>query len=1049
MTKSLQKDFRREVKSSFARFLSILLIVALGTAFFSGIKAATPVMKSSADKTYDSENMMDICIQGTLGMTGKDIVELLKIAGVKDAEGAYSGDFLCSGTDSEIVTSVLSLTDRINLVKVTEGRYPEKYNECIADKLFLEKTGYQIGDTVKLSMGTDDELSDTLATDEFTIVGVGTTSYYLSDDRGTTSIGNGTVDAFLVIPKEAFTLTAFTKIFVTVNGAAELNCFSGKYSRLVDSVVSNINTIAETRCNVRYDEFKNESGDLIDKAEARFDERKQKAMAQLESAYQQLSDAQAELDTAQAEINSRRQEIDDAQALLDLQEGSLDENRQKVEQAKTTLASLRVQYNTTSRQLEQVSGTIANMEEELRKNAGSMTTEEYADAAFQVYSYKAMAQLYQGQLATLKSGIEQAEIQINNAEQILNGSPEAIAEAREKLAQGDEAVREAQNTVSDKQEQLDAATEEYNLSKDELVAEFDSAQAKLDKYKEKIATTEVPVWYVTDREAVASYASFESDAKGINAVGTVFPIIFFLVAALVSLTTMTRMVEERRTQIGTFKALGYSKKSIAAKYVLYAFLATVIGGIIGVVLGELLIPGLVLRTYKIMYVNLTKTASFVNIPYALTAVVIAVLCTTGAALFACRRSLKESPAALMRPEAPRTGKKIFLEKFKGFWIRLNFSQKAALRNLMRYKKRLYMTLFGVAGCMALLLVGFGIRDSVSSMTRNQFNKIWNYQGTVTVDESLTRTERRHLLSEVQSIDGVDDYLQTFRTLTYVDANEKEENAYILVPQNVDYLSEYITIQTRLGHKQISLSDDGVIITEKLAKMLGVKEGDTVSFKTEKDGSSTAEIKILGVAENYLYHYVYMTPTAYKNLFGDSAALNTLLLRSSAQDNGEFSKQLLQTDGITSVTMNTDTQTQVDEAMGNLNIIVALMIVSAGLLAIVVLYNLNNINITERRRELATLKVLGFYDGELERYVFRENIILTVVGMLLGIIIGVILHFFVMRSVETDTMMFGRQIKWYSYIFSIVLTAAFSILVNVLMSFKLRKIDMIESLKSTE
>ncbi len=1049
MTKSLQKDFRREVKGSFARFLSILLIVALGTAFFSGIKAATPAMKSSADKTYDSENMMDICIQGTLGMTGKDIVELLKIAGIKDAEGAYSGDFLCSGTDSEIVTTVLSLTDRINLVKVTEGRYPEKYNECIADKLFLEKTGYQIGDTVKLSMGTDDELSDTLATDEFTIVGVGTTSYYLSDDRGTTSIGNGTIDAFLVIPKEAFTLTAFTKIFVTVNGAAELNCFSGKYSRLVDSVVSNINTIAETRCNVRYDEFKNESGDLIDKAEARFEEKKQKAMAQLESAYQQLSDAQTELNTAQAEIDSRRQEIDDAQALLDLQEGSLDENKQKIEEAKTTLATLRTQYNTTSAQLEQVSGTIANMEEELRKNAGSMTTEEYADAAFQVYSYKAMAQLYQGQLATLKSGIEQAEVQIANAEQILNGSPEAIAEAREKLAQGDEAVREAQNTVSDKQEQLDAATEEYNLSKDELVAEFDSAQAKLDKYKEKIENTAVPVWYVTDREAVSSYASFESDAKGINAVGTVFPIIFFLVAALVSLTTMARMVEERRTQIGTFKALGYSKKSIVAKYVLYAFLATLIGGVVGAVLGELLIPGLVLRTYKIMYVNLTKTASFVNIPYAVISVAIAVLCTTGAAVFACRRSLKESPAALMRPEAPKTGKKIFLEKFKGFWIRLNFSQKAALRNLMRYKKRLYMTLFGVAGCMALLLVGFGIRDSVSSMTKNQFNKIWNYQGTVTVDESLTRTERRHLLSEVQGVEGVNDYLQTYRTLTYVNANDSQQNAYILVPQNVDYLSDYITIRTRLGHKQISISDDGVIITEKLAKMLGVKEGDTVSFKTEKDGTSTAEVKILGVAENYLYHYVYMTPTAYKNLFGDSAALNTLLLRSSAQDNSEFSKQLLQIDGITSVTMNTDTQKQVDEAMGNLNIIVALMIISAGLLAMVVLYNLNNINITERRRELATLKVLGFYDGELERYVFRENIILTVVGMILGIIIGVVLHFFVMRSVETDTMMFARQIKWYSYIFSIVLTVAFSILVNVLMSFKLRKIDMIESLKSTE
>lgn len=1049
MTKSLIKDFRREVKNSFTRFLSILLIVILGTAFFSGIKSSAPMMKASADKTYDSENMMDICVQGTLGMTGKDIAEILKIAGVKDAEGAYSGDFLCSAPENEVVTSVLSLTDRINLVKVTQGRFPEKYNECIADSLFLEKTGYQIGDTIKLTMGTDDEIEDTLATDEFTIVGVGSTSYYLSDDRGTASIGDGTVDAFLIIPKEAFTLSCYTKVFVVADGAAELNCFSNKYSSLVERISANIETIAENRCNIRYEEFKNEAGTLIDKAETRFEAKKQKVMTQLEAAYEQLSEAQAELNTAQAEIDSRRQEISDAQELLDLQEGSLDENKAKVEEAKKTLASLKVQYNTTSAQLEQVNATISNMEETLRQNASSMTTDEYADAAFQVYSYKAMAQLYQGQLATLKSGIEQAEIQIANAEEVLNGSPEAIASAREKLASGDEAVREAQNLVSDKQEQLDAATQEYELSKEEVVSEFDSAQAKLEKYKEKIATTQVPQWYVTDRQAISSYASFENDAKGISAIGTVFPILFFLVAALVSLTTMTRMVEEHRTQIGTLKALGYSKKSIIAKYLLYAFTATLAGSIIGVVLGEALIPDLVVETYRIMYVNLTKTASSVNIPYAVISIVIAVLCTTGAAGFACYRSLKENPASLMRPEAPKSGKKIFLEKFEAFWIRLNFSQKAALRNLFRYKKRLFMTLFGVTGCMALLLVGFGIHDSVSSMTENQFNGIWNYQGTVTVDESLTRTERRHVLSEVQEIEGVDDYLQTFRTLTFVDYGENEENAYILVPQNVDFLSEYITLETRTGHKEVQINDEGVIITEKLAKMLGVKEGDSISFKSEKDGDSTAEIKILGVVENYIYHYVYMTPSAYKTLFGNSASLNTLLLRSSAADNTEFSKQLLSIDGITSVTMNTDTQTQVDETMGNLIIIVALMIVSAGLLALVVLYNLNNINITERRRELATLKVLGFYDNELESYVFRENIILTVVGMILGIILGAVLHFFIMQSVETDTMMFGREIKWYSYLASIILTCGFSLLVNYLMSFKLRKIDMIESLKSTE
>ena len=470
---------------------------------------------------------------------------------------------------------------------------------------------------------------------------------------------------------------------------------------------------------------------------------------------------------------------------------------------------------------------------------------------------------------------------------------------------------------------------------------------------------------------------------------------------------------------------------------------------IGVGLGESIIPSIVIDTYRIMYVNLTKTVVPFNLFYAVIATVIAVVCTTGAAYLAGKRNLKQSPASLMRPEAPTTGKRVWLEKHKFFWMRLNFAQRAAFRNMFRYKKRLFMTLFGVAGCMALLLVGFGIRDSVASMTDRQFNQIWNYQGTVTVNEGLTRTERRHVLAELQTLSGVADYMQTYRTPSVAVKGEKEENAYILVPQTTEFINDYISLRSRITKEEYNLDDNGVIITEKLAKLLGVGAGDTISFKSDENSPLTSEITVSAVVENYLYHYIYMTPSVYNMLFGHAASLNTILLRSNAEDDGEFAKKILQIDGVTSVTMNSITQQQVDENMDNLKIIVALMIISAALLVFVVLYNLNNINITERKRELATLKVIGFYKDELERYVYRENSILTFMGIVLGIVIGVVLHIFVMHSVETDTTMFGIQIKWYSFLISILLTSVFSAIVNILMSVKLRKIDMVEALKSIE
>ncbi len=1049
MTKSMKKDFRREVRYSLTRFLSIMLIVVLGVAFFAGIKSTPPAMRASADATYDSENFMDIMVQGTLGVTSKDIYEISKIENIKDAEGGYFADFLCRSEEAEIITSVLSLTDRINLVKVTEGRFPEKYDECIADSKFLEKTGYSVGDEITLYTGDGSQLSDTLATNKFKIVGVGSTAYYLSTDRGTTDIGSGIVDAFLIIPKEAFTQSTFSRIFVKVDGTNDLNCFSLRYKNLIKSVIKNIETIAQTRCDVRYSEFRSEAISLISQAEIRFESQKQRAIAQYETAYEELASAQSALDTAQLEIDSKKQEIEDAQDLLDMQETSLPERKEQIKEAKKTLVDLTAQYNTTSQQLNQANAVVEKMEEELRRSASKMSAAEYAEAAYTIYSWKATGQLYQTQLDGLKIAIDQANKRVESAEQILNGSPEAIAEARQKLAEGEEELKKVQRTVTERQEKLNDAKEEYELSKEDMAQELNDAEAKLNSYKEKIENTPIPKWYVTGREAVGTYASFENDAQGISAIGTVFPIIFFLVAALVSLTTMTRMVEEQRMQIGTLKSMGYSKRAITGKYILYAFLATIIGAVIGVAVGESVIPSIVIDTYKTVYVNLTKTVVPFNAVYALVATVIAVVCTMGAAYLAVRRNLRQSPASLMRPDAPVTGRRVLLEKVKFFWIRLNFAQRAALRNMFRYKKRMFMTLFGVAGCMALLLVGFGIRDSVASMTDRQFNQIWNYQGTVTVNEGLSRTERRHVLSELQALAGVADYLQTYRTPSIAVKGEGEENAYILVPQSTEFMNDYIALRNRVTKEEFVLDDNGVIITEKLAKLLGVGAGDTISFKSDENSQTTPEITVSAVVENYLYHYIYMTPAAYNNLFGHAASLNTILLKSNAENDEEFAKKILKIDGVTSVTMNSVTQNQVDENLDNLKIIVALMIVSAALLVFVVLYNLNNINITERKRELATLKVLGFYKDELERYVYRENSILTFFGIIIGIAIGIVLHFFVMHSVETDTTMFGIQIKWYSFLISILLTAVFSAIVNILMSFKLKRIDMVESLKSNE
>ena len=1051
MTKGLRKDFRREVKHSFSRFLSILLISALGVAFFAGIRSASPAMLASADATFDSDNLADIRVIGTLGLTDNDVAALLSLEGVQAAEGIYTGDFLCETENNTVVAKVTSMTNQVSLVKVKEGRYPEKYNECIADREFLAASGFQIGDTVRLKTGTEAKISDTLADDEFTIVGVGETSYYLNSERGTAAIGDGTADGLLVIPKEAFTAEVYSEIHVTMMGTAQMNCFSKAYDKVLAAVKANIETVESARCEARLAEFRADADKKLNQAKYEFQEKKDKALSDLGDAYQTLLTKEAELENGQLQIEQQRQQIEELRALFDSGDQSVENGKEQIAEARATIDDLERQKKAIEDQIAADEAKIAQMQKDLQADAPYISEEEYYQRSMEIIRATATVEYYKNQLPAIEKSIADVNERVTTAEQFIADYPAAAAAARVKIAEGEAKLEEAEKEIQDGEIALERAKEDYALAAEDTEAEINAAQEKLDKSEDEINNVKLPKWHVLDRTSIQSYATYKNDAQSIAAIGTVFPIIFFLVAALVSLTTMTRMVEEERTQIGTLKALGYKKSAITAKFVWYALLSTLLGSVVGVVLGESLLPIVIIRTYRTVYMHLTQTVVQPHILNAVAATVLALLATVGGAVAASARVLSENPAALMRPEAPKIGKRTFVEDIDFIWMRLNFAQKAACRNLFRYKKRLFMTILGVAGCMALLLAGFGIRDSVEMLPEKQFNRVFSYQGTVGADTSLSRAERRQLLSKVASVEGVTEYLQTKSIVTYAETEKGDTSAYLIVPQDTVKLGEYVHLrEARFPHDDVALTDDGILITEKFAKALGVSAGDMITIKEDETAEPVGDVRVAGVVENYLSSYIYMTPNIYKALYGETASLNAALIKvDPSADTNAVAEDLLDINGVTSVSMNATTQAQVNSMLGNLNVIIAVMILAAGLLAFIVLYNLNNINITERRRELATLKVLGFYPGELAAYVYRENVILTLFGTVLGMGLGFVLHWFVMQTVETETVMFGAEMRFTSYLFAILLTIVFAVLVNALMYFRMKKIDMIESLKSVE
>ena len=521
-------------------------------------------------------------------------------------------------------------------------------------------------------------------------------------------------------------------------------------------------------------------------------------------------------------------------------------------------------------------------------------------------------------------------------------------------------------------------------------------------------------------------------------------------AALVSLTTMTRMVEDERTQIGTMKALGYERSSIAAKYLLYALSASLFGSLLGIFAGGKILPYVIMAAYGILYSNLPVMLIPIQWDLAFYASLIAIFCTVLATLIACYRELLSTPAALMRPAAPKQGKRVFLENISFLWKRLNFSWKATVRNLLRYKKRFFMTIFGIGGCMALLMVGFGLRDSIQEIVNKQYTTVWTYDASVNLDEDSV-SDNPDFDQELNGFDGITESLYVYQTSLDVSGQDTAtRSAYIFVPEDVEKAKDFVKLQERVGGKKLEMDGEGAVISEKLAKLLNLSVGDEIILKESE--TRQYSVTVAAITENYLYHYVFLTPEVYEQVYGKAPVFNQVFLKmgdTSAEKEESLGQQLLEKEEVTSVSFVSSLQSKVADMMSSMDLVIWVLIISAGLLAFVVLYNLNNINITERQREMATLKVLGFYDKEVADYVYRENVLLTLIGTLAGVFMGMALHQFVIRTCEIDMLMFGRSIRFLSYVFSIVLTFFFSAVVNFTMYYKLKKIDMIESLKSVE
>lgn len=1066
MKSMMKRNTFREIKKSFGRYFAILAIIALGVAFFSGLKITQSVMVHSADVYLKDLQFYDYRLVSTLGFTEENVEALAEKEDVRAAEGAISAEVLYKDAgENERVIKMHSITEKVNKLKLVAGEMPQSADECVVDSVLFSEDA--IGSKLVLSENNTTDDLDKFAYKEYTITGLVQSPCYIQFERGNTSIGNGRISGFAYILKDGLAVDYDTEIYIKFD--EDYDIYSDEYDSYMDAKEADWEAYTKEQADIRYEKIVKDAQDELDEKKEELEEKRAEAEAELESAKQQLTDGETEISdgknqiaSAKTELSAKASELQSGKDALSSKAAELESASQQISGQESALAAKKAEYeqglnaylaakqqvtdqrNSLEAAKAQLMENTPGYEEMLAQIEAGLT--EVAGAEAELNAKNAELEAAAGQLSS-------AESQLAAAKQQIEDGKNALAAAEAELTDGENQLAAAKEQIEEKEDQLEAAETEladgllqYQEKQSEFDEQMQDADDQIADAQSKIDEIEKPETYVLDRNTNVGYVCLKNDSGVVKGIANVFPVFFFLVAALICMTTMNRMVEEQRTQIGVLKALGFSEGKIMGKYLFYSGSAAISGTLIGYVLGIHFFPLVIITAYGIVY-KMGGIYYVSDLPLALVSLTVAVFCSVGTTWLSCHKELKEVAADLMRPKAPKAGKRVFLEHVPFIWKRLKFLQKVSVRNIVRYKKRFFMMVIGISGCTALLVMGFGVRDSVVAVADQQYEEIQLYDIGVTLKAGKMPGEAdlKSLDSALEKENAAGMYAME-KTIDLV-TDKGTKSIHMVAVENPDEVGDFISLHTKKQEPIAYPKEGEAVLSKKVAETYAVKKGDTILLRDSDNNEM--HLKVTGICENHIYNYVYIAPESYEKQIGDVVFKNVYVRLPDASDIHEVSAVLMKADGVTAVTVNSDMLSRISQMMSCMNYIVIIIIICAGALAFIVLYNLNNINITERVREIATIKVLGFYPKETASYVFRENMVLTAIGCGLGLILGKWFHRFVMGEIQIDMVSFNVQINAVSYLFSVLLTMGFAWIVNCMMTGKLERINMAESLKSID
>lgn len=1112
----------RSIHTTLSRFLAIVAIVALGTGFFAGLMMTGPDMRQAMDTYYDDNNVWDIRLISTLGFSNDDIHQFDDVEGVRACMPNHTVDAIARMNDTQVAVRVSSFDttmaqqfvdehayaaqdssfDFLNRFQLVTGRLPQSPDECLA-AAYAPHAQLSEGDIVDITSANED-LDKIFSTRHLRVVGTITSPLYpYTRSFGSTTIGSGSIDQYIFVPTSTFQQDfPYTELYISVEGADSAQSNSSAYKNIVGATKERLEAQKDRMSVLRQHEVQELAQSKLDEKKTEFEQQKDEAFEKLEAGeselarkHRTLQDSWRTYTQGTSKLKASREAFESQKAAS---QNKLSQAQTRVAtQEETLLSALRAQGMDVS-SLEQAQTILENHLQALKEKQNQQNVDnrvvdenssEQSPEHIRSNSNQQLATLGDNRqsiqhnktraiMATAREHVSAPYEEIQRVQQQLAGVQALIA-AKAKLqderAVADKKLEHAEQELAQAQAKLDASyvrlqegQKKYDEGarvlaqrKQELDDKFATVQKQLDDAQETIDTTDLPDMYILDRSQHEGAAIYHADTERMDALARVFPFMFFLVAALVSLTTMTRMVEDERILIGTYKALGYSTIQIATKYLVYALLAAGIGSVLGVGVLCQVLPLIIMKAYSVIYaIPLLLPPLPIKADVAVFSAGLGIGITLIATICSVLSSLREQPAPLMLPRAPKAGKRILLERIRPLWRRISFSWKVTLRNLFLYKKRLFMTVIGIAGCTALLLVGFGLHDAIWDIINKQYVDITHYQMTVGLNDHANDLDVQHVkdvLNQHPEIEHIDRVHTAHMAAKGEDDTISSTHVDVVVPQSLDIFNKSITLKNRISGKQVPFDDSSVVISEKLATLHHLRVGDTlVLFDRDKVGNSVGaghKLTITGICENYVGTTVYIAPTIFAKISSSPVMYETLFIQAPDLKPGEqqqnIASELHSCDDVSLVAFSDETISLYRNMISVVDYVVAVLIISAVLLAFIVLYNLTNINIEERLREIASLKVLGFTKREIYAYIFREVFLLSLLGDVFGLGVGVYLERFVVATAEVDYVMFSRTIHLESFVIAFVLTLVFTGLILLVMTPKLNRIDMVESLKSVD